>query len=329
MNARKRQPGTAAEDFRIRSTWGVALTSVLLLTPFSVNNFLQGRDLLGLGSAAIVAVLAFNAWASSRGRYYPLLTLFALLPAVLAFLVVAFQQQGVIGALWCYPAVLAFYFMLPERQAWLANIAVLAVALPQGWQQLDHELAARLAATLAGVSVFSAIFVRVISGQQERLQALAMTDPLTGLANRTLLTPTLEHAVEQHRRSATPMSVLALDLDHFKAINDDLGHDAGDRVLRGVGALLRNRMRGADQVFRLGGEEFLVLLYSTDAPHARRVAEALRQAVADETLLADRPVTTSVGVATLREGEDWRTWMKRSDQNLYQAKARGRNCVMA
>jgi len=125
------------------------------------------------------------------------------------------------------------------------------------------------------------------------------------------------------------MTLISLDLDNFKKINDTLGHDAGDDVLRGIGKLLQKRIRRSDKVFRLGGEEFLILLYETDSAQGLLVAEELRKKIESMRLLPDRSVTTSVGVATLQPKEDWRDWMKRSDDNLYRAKKEGRNRVLA
>ncbi len=316
-------------DFRSKSTLGVAISGLVLLTPFSVNNFLQGRYLLGVGSAVIVAMLAANAWSVSRGRYHPSLVLFGLVPIILLFLDLSLRKQGIVGALWCYPAMLAFYAMLPERKAWVANGALLAVCLPQAWLVLEGPLAARVTVTLIAVSTFSVIFVRVITGQQHRLEGQAVTDPLTGLSNRVLLRDSLEQAIQQSHRTGTPMTLVALDLDHFKSINDTLGHDAGDRVLRSVGEVLQRRIRRADRAFRLGGEEFLALLYGADEESGQQVAEELRGAIATLAPLPDRSVTASVGIATLRPDESWREWMKRSDENLYRAKSGGRDQVVA
>ncbi len=250
-----------------------------------------------------------------------------LVPAVLFFLTLAFKQQGIFGALWSYPALLSFYCMLPERKAWLANVALLCVVLPRAWMVLDSAIALRVMFTLLAVSVISVIFLRVISVQQRQLQTLAVRDALTGLYNRALLHATLEQAVEQSQRSGVPMGLLTLDLDYFKNINDTLGHEAGDQVLRSVGKFLLQRLRRSDSAFRLGGEEFLILLYGTNAENSRRLAEELRDAIANLAILPHYPVTVSIGVAALEAGEDWQTWMKRSDQQLYDAKQKGRNRV--
>lgn len=308
---------------------GVAFVVLIFFMPFSFYNFFLGRYVLGVGSVTVVLLMIINAWNCWHGRYYPLMILFGLAPIGVAFLGLAIYQQGMIGLLWCYPAVISFYFMLPERYAWVANILLLTMALPMSWLILAPELAARATATLLCVSTFSVIFVRVISHQQRELHELAMTDSLTGLANRVQLHGSLEHAVQQYERHQTPMTLIELDLDNFKMINDTLGHDAGDDVLMGIGKLLQKRIRRSDKVFRVGGEEFLILLYETDPAHGLMVAEELRQTIEVMPLLPDRNVTASLGVATLQPNENWRDWMKRSDDNLYRAKKDGRNRVVA
>ena len=315
-------------DFRVKSSYGVGLAGAGLLTPFTINHLAQGRVLLGVGTGLIVVVMAAMAWVGHRGRYLPAVVFFGFAPAVIVFLVLSLREQGVIGALWCFPAVLAFYFTLPERQAWIANAALYAVTVPWAWSLLELTVAARVAATLLGVSVFSAIFVRVISLQQTALEEQAVKDPLTGLHNRALLASTLDHAMEQSRRTGTQMTLLALDLDDFKAINDTQGHVAGDEVLRGVARVLRSRIRRTDVAFRLGGEEFLAFLYGTDSEQGLQVAEELRAAIAAKPLISGCPITVSVGVATFDGEADWEAWLRRCDEKLYSAKAGGRNRVV-
>jgi len=316
-------------DFRRRSSLGVAITALVVLTPFSVYNFLQGRVVFGVGSLAIVIALTINAWNIRRGHYYPIFTLFGLVPAMTGFLSYTVLNQNMVGVMWCYPVVLSYYFMLPERMAWAANLFLLSLVLPATWIAVDHNLALRAVATLLATSAFSAIFIRVISVQQKRMHALAVTDPLTGLANRTLFDASIEQAVAQYRRTSMPMTLVTLDLDHFKSINDTLGHSAGDGVLREMGELMRKRVRRSDKAFRMGGEEFLVLLYNSDADNGRRYAEELRGAVESHAFFEHHPVTASLGVATLLPGEEGKAWMKRADDNLYRAKEQGRNRVEA
>lgn len=161
----------------------------------------------------------------------------------------------------------------------------------------------------------------------------AVTDPLTGAYNRRRLADQLPAIAAQSRRSGIPASVIALDLDNFKTANDTRGHAVGDAVLREVAAATAEVLRGDDQLFRVGGDEFVILLPSTRLEHAERIAERVREAVerAALELLPDGPtVTTSVGVAELpKELRDGRGTPADADRALYAAKVAGRNRVVA
>lgn len=322
------EPLSSLRDVRARLTLTLGVASLIFLTPFSINNFFQGRFLLGCGSLAIVLLMSAIALGIAKGRYYPLLTSVVMTPLLFVFLWLSIDSQGQIGYLWSYPVTIVLYFILPERQAWVANGVLMMIVLPAAWEEFGMKVAPRAAVTFVTVNLFSAVFVRVISDQQVRLEKLVVTDTLTGLLNRASLQETLEQAICQNSRTGVPMTIVALDLDRFKLINDTLGHSAGDIVLRGVGRLLSKRARKTDRVFRLGGEEFLVFLYGADASKGQMVAEELRDAIASIALLPNRPVTASVGVATLQPDENWSDWMRRSDENLYRAKSKGRNRVV-
>ena len=307
-----------------------SLACVAFMTPFSINNFVQGRYAIGVGSVVIVCIFAFNSWClTKRGRYYPDLMLYGLLPMVILFLVMCIQTQGVIGAFWCYPAATAFYFMLPEQKARMANLCILAAALPVVFLSLDPALSPRIAATLGIVSLFSALCINVINRQQRSLALQAVTDSLTGVFNRALLVQTLDEAIALDRDGGVPMTLVTFDLDHFKAINDTHGHDAGDRVLVEFAAVLMNRTRQGDRVFRLGGEEFLVLLPEAESRATLGFAEDVRRATEALEAIPGHAVTVSIGIAGLRPGENRESWMKRADENLYRAKSDGRNRIAA
>lgn len=316
-------------DFYSVATKYVAIAAIFVILPFAVNNFLQDRLFLGFMSMAVISILGFNALFIVWGRYIALLTFCIQVPIIVFFLSVSFLEQGIIGALWSPPALLSFYIMLPERLAWLANFILLIVVAILSWTQLDNAIAMRVVATLTAASIFSGVFMRIITLQQNKLRKLAVTDPLTGLKNRMLLTETLEQAIYFNRRNGEPMTLLAIDLDHFKRINDTFGHEAGDKVLVNVATLLSARMRHSDKIFRIGGEEFLCLLYGSDKQNSKQIAEQIRIEVSTSCGLPDMPVTISLGVASLNAGEDSRTWMKRADDNLYAAKGNGRNRIVA
>lgn len=315
-------------DFRARSMFAIGIVGLLVLTPFAVNNLLQERMLLGLSSIAIVLVFLANSWMILRGEYSSLMTLIVLVPIILMFLVISIWTQQIIGFLWAYPALLAFYIILPEKQAWIANAMLVIVVLPLAWFILEFGLMLRVVATLSTVTFFSALYIRIFSNLQRKLEEQALTDALTGLSNRVLLQESLDQAIIRRARTKEPMTLIAIDLDHFKLVNDNYGHESGDNVLRGISDFFRTRVRMSDKAFRLGGEEFLILLNNADAATGIRLAEELRHGIESLSLLPDRNVTASLGVATLTDKDSTDTWMERADRNLYKGKEGGRNVVI-
>lgn len=158
----------------------------------------------------------------------------------------------------------------------------------------------------------------------------AATDPLTGVLNRRALDRLLARETDRCALQGGIVSVLALDLDHFKAINDAHGHAVGDEALRAFARRLRSPLRQTDAVARPGGEEFIVLLPGAALPKALEIAERLRAAVAEEPLV-ERPrvaVTVSIGVATYRAGDRGADLLGRADAAAYAAKRAGRDRVV-
>jgi two-component system, cell cycle response regulator len=218
--------------------------------------------------------------------------------------------------------------VLLERHALDLDAAV--AALRRGVQDFlvepfsDAELVARVDA--AGRTK---VLQEELVGQTERLEALLFEDPLTGLSNRRFILTQLAGAVSAARRHERALSIAIVDIDHFKAVNDEHGHAAGDRVLAAVAAAMREHLRAEDQLGRLGGEEFLALLPDADARAARTAAEKLRAEVASlavEHEGKDLGVTISAGWASW-EGETPEELLRRADDALYEAKRAGRDRV--
>ena len=156
----------------------------------------------------------------------------------------------------------------------------------------------------------------------------ALRDPLTGTGNRIAMEQTLQREIDMSRRHLQPLSVLMLDIDHFKRVNDSHGHSAGDDVLKGVAASIKGQLRNVDMVFRYGGEEFLILLCNTGREAAAMVGERLRHAAQTAEYFADGQLidlTVSLGCSTLLPGESADSLLRRADSALYVAKREGRN----
>ena len=186
----------------------------------------------------------------------------------------------------------------------------------------DIETVAQLAAEL-GIVVKSLFLM-------EQTRLLALTDSLTGLANRRHTSETLAQEIQRRERYKPELAVMMCDIDHFKAVNDAFGHNTGDEVLRRISATLQLEARRVDLVGRWGGEEFLLILPSTDREGARILAERIRHRVDHSPPIPNGPerITLSIGVATHGLGETPEELVARADEALYAAKRQGRNRVI-
>lgn len=167
---------------------------------------------------------------------------------------------------------------------------------------------------------------------EDQLRALATRDSLTNAANRRHFVELAERERERSLRSGASLSVCLFDADHFKSVNDNYGHVAGDHVLTAMARAAQSMLRAADVLGRLGGEEFAILLPDTDVVGARAVAERVRNAVSESVVPSERAdirVTISIGVAELQNEESFESLLKRADRMLYEAKDLGRNRVQA
>ncbi|SCY61809.1 GGDEF domain-containing protein [Pseudomonas sp. NFACC37-1] len=195
--------------------------------------------------------------------------------------------------------------------------------------QREQEVSARLKSLADRVALMEQD-AQVVRENLEEQRQKALVDPLTGLPNRAAWSERLEHEVVQWQQHGNSLLLAMLDLDHFKRINDNYGHLAGDRVLKLIASVLRKRLRGGDFIARFGGEEFVLLVPDTPLAAGAKLAEALRLAIeACPFHFKGEPVTVtvSVGMTAFKPGEHSDSVLKRADQALYRAKNAGRNRV--
>jgi diguanylate cyclase (GGDEF)-like protein len=207
---------------------------------------------------------------------------------------------------------------------------VLALDRERLWSLIDSsaDLARNLLGILAGRVRADDAALGESGREQRHFERLATVDALTGLRNRRWLDEAFARQLARASRSNQPLSVLMIDIDHFKRVNDKCGHTVGDAILRRVAHTLAAGLRPQDLLARYGGEEFAVLLPGIETVQAIAVADRLRhgiQAAADGPKLPE--ITVSVGVASARRDETAVALLKRADEALYRAKQSGRNCT--
>ncbi|MDL0430291.1 diguanylate cyclase [Marinobacter sp. TBZ242] len=237
-------------------------------------------------------------------------------------LFVSMRLKGAVvalAALWGYYVALYLLMWFIEPLQPIAPGALLGVYL------------FNLSVVFAMFSYLSFFYLTMVTSANRKLRRMATTDSLTGLFNRRHMTYLAEKELARFRRSGHPTAFLVLDIDHFKTINDQYGHEAGDRVLEEVAGIIKAQLRAQDLIARWGGEEFLAVLPDTQLHSAQASAERVREALLSHVWLTPSgeriDITISAGVSEFRGEDDLNSAINRADRALYRSKEGGRNRV--
>ena len=318
-----------SNDFQLSIITMVGVCSVAGIAPYAVYRLLDGNWLVSVIDSFLVLNTLFAiayAWRTGDtrrpGQYL------ALLYSVGAVLIVI--KLGVNGLFWVYVLILFNFFVVPPLQSVVATLSVLAVlcaygvARPGALFSTDFQMTSFLVTSLLS-SLFAFVFAYRGREQRLRLSELATIDPLTGAGNRRTMDSELEIAFNEHKRYGVGYGLLMLDLDHFKLVNDRFGHRAGDAVLVDFVHTVRAACRQSDRLFRLGGEEFVLLVPQVDTNGLFRLANNILADIRRGLNSPGGAVTVSIGGALLADHSTIEAWLHEADQRLYQAKANGRD----
>ena len=236
---------------------------------------------------------------------------------------------GVSDSFWAFPALMVAYFMLDTRQATILTGGFVCCFLAIMWDDLSAVALTNICLTVATTVLLAHAFSLTNRRQLEDLRRMVHVDPLTGAGNRRAQNIKLEAVTAMFRRYNSPASLLMLDIDHFKSINDTYGHTVGDQILIELSELVHSTTRATETLYRFGGEEFVLVAEQTALESAVNLAENLRSRMEQQLFSCGIRLTVSIGVAQLQPEEDREGWLKRVDDALYRAKGRGRNQVIA
>ncbi|MDH5833474.1 GGDEF domain-containing protein [Luteimonas kalidii] len=314
-------------DFHLGIVVMFGAITVLGIAPFGIYRHLTGEWLIALIDLVIVASIVgavLYAWRTGRtaGVASFLAATYSLGCVAVAHL------AGLPGLLWVYPVLVANFLLVRRWPALLISAAAAAAVMASDAALATPVEKILFMVTAIVVSLFSFVFASRAELQRSQLEAIALRDPLTGAGNRRGLELELHAAIVTSQRQATPLGMLIFDIDHFKAINDDFGHEAGDDVLVQLATVVRGSTRANDRFFRLGGEEFTLLLPGASGAALWAIAEKLRSAVETDVQCRGRTVTISIGAASHQGGESAAEWLARADAAMYRAKRGGRNRTM-
>ncbi|MEP6359754.1 MAG: GGDEF domain-containing protein [Halioglobus sp.] len=304
----------------------ILLILAVVLAPVDAHNFYTGQIVPAVAGLTLLLIFVGNIWLLSMGRDA------FLSPALVLLLTIAMVVLSVVygqtySLYWLYPLLVALPVLLRTRWAVWLGIVCGVIVTPLVFYQFEPETAVIICLSMAHTWLVSAWLMYAVNEQSSRLKDMALTDALTGAFNRRYFESLAEQAIEIWQRYQRPASLLVLDIDHFKKINDRHGHATGDEALKGLVTLISQRIRGVDTLCRYGGEEFVVLLAETGVIQAARVAEEIRVKVQEAALAPGDGLTISIGVADLTGASSVEAWFDAADAALYRAKQAGRNRV--
>ncbi|KAA0696795.1 GGDEF domain-containing protein [Halopseudomonas laoshanensis] len=317
------------EDFQLSIITLVGLCSLIGITPYIVFRLLEGNLWVGLVDAFLVVstgLAVLYAWRTGDTiRPGQFLALIYSAGAVLVSI-----KLGVNGLFWFYTLILFNFFVVPPLQSAVATVASLIVVCTYGYLNPglvfeSHYQMTSFAVTCLIASLFASVFAYRGRRQREQLIELATLDPLTRAGNRRAMDAELDIAMADYQRHKTAYGLLVLDLDLFKEVNDAHGHKAGDHVLTEFTRIVKLSCRQSDRLFRMGGEEFVLLLPMVDRTGLEQAASHIRGTVAEQLQTPDGPVTVSIGGCMLHQHGNSDEWLHEADQCLYKAKELGRN----
>ncbi|MES9947227.1 MAG: GGDEF domain-containing protein [Candidatus Thiodiazotropha sp.] len=315
------------EEYRDRSRVYLDAFLSIVLLPFILINLKSGE----LVFSFLLFLLFVQTLVNTISYIYKKIYIFPTLSTFsvgIILLIVGIANIGIHVTYWAYPLLIIYHFYTPRVIVkYSIPIIITGLALVT-YMYHGQTLALRFLATLFLMYFFTSIMIKVIVEQQSKLNALAVRDPLTGAFNRNYMESSFRTAIDRAHRGNGTASLVYLDIDHFKSINDDYGHHAGDRVLIEMVSMVKNRIRKVDEIYRSGGEEFIILLADTGLKGALSFARNLREQIENHRFYSEIKVTVSMGVVEYEKSQDMEQWIKLADMQLYNAKNHGRNCVM-
>ncbi len=301
--------------------------SALAIAAYAAYRFLTGDWHNGLINSGIFSAIAITLLLARIERWQQIAMVIFGIVITLSCMASALLI-GNNGLLWAYLVFWINTFLLSHPAATILNTSAILILGLQS-QQFASPLEQISWVTVAVmITAFGVYYAGLMRRQRRMLRRLATHDPLTGVGNRRLMQHRLEQAVAESHDLERPSTLVVLDLDHFKQINDGHGHEAGDLALRRFARQLKESLREGDDLYRMGGEEFVMLLRDMDLEGALKAVPRLHQRLSGCVDGPDGPLRFSAGAAALKKGESWSRWLARADQALYEAKRSGRNSLV-
>jgi len=317
----------------LRSDYDLAVVTIfgiiafVGISPFAWYRFHTGNTIAGIMDSfivlAIAGVVVYALVTGNSSRASAIMV-----TATTAGCIASGTVLGLPGLFWAFPTVLINFLLIHRRKALALSVFTLGILAWYGMAVRSQLEVVMFLCTTMVVCTVSYIFAYRTESHRQLLENLALMDPLTGAQNRRAMDKELEIAIKSHKRDRSLYGLALMDLDHFKRINDKYGHEEGDKLLVSFSELIKNNSRKTDRLFRIGGEEFVLLLPGVDVASLQTIALHYCKFIEKNLRCRNETVTVSIGAAVLNNEENQQEWLARADDALYAAKNAGRNCTI-
>lgn len=307
-----------------------AIMMAMTIIPFSIYRYFNGQyaiAMIELLSVMIMCGIGVYVWQTRDTKYTSSLTSVFMLSGLVTF-------NYLLGSsilFWIYPIIMTVYFLNSLKVSLILVTISMVALMPLLIREKTTIEVVSIVVTLIICQLFGFLLSKKIREQYTILEELANHDGLTGASNRRSLEERIHFlsnlSYRHNKRVESVASIIMFDIDDFKKINDNYGHMEGDNILIKLTQLVKNTIRGTDQLYRYGGEEFIIIANGADALEATEFAEKVRKTLEMSHISDLTSVTASFGVAQSQKRENPNRWLERADQAMYRAKRAGKNRV--
>jgi diguanylate cyclase len=313
-------------DFQYAIILSFGLLAAVVISGFTVYRALTGLWIGAMVNALFVLVVSsivvYTIRTGDTRRSGLMFAVFNVSSAIASSLV--FERTGI---LWSFLGLWINFLLTHRHYAVVLNLIAISLLVPTtGLLESTVEILTYIITALL-ITAFGFIFSQRLDTQQRLLEQMASRDPLTGAGNRRAMKDDLVQATDLLANQGQSTTLILIDLDDFKQVNDQHGHDSGDQTLIEFANAVRGNIRVDDGFYRFGGEEFVIMLPDVSTETGKDIAAKLHESISGKVQGPAGPIRFSAGVAELRPGENWEQWLGRADKAMYAAKQAGRNQV--
>ncbi|MBD1556609.1 GGDEF domain-containing protein [Vibrio sp. S9_S30] len=304
----------------------ITIVSLLTFLPFSIKNVILGEYFYAaLLMTFELSLLLEVYWFYTRQR--SMISYLFPVTLLIACGIFAIPVLGINGSFWAFPIAVSVVFIMPTKISLAFNVIMVIGITITGYFYIEHSTLLRIVGALSITAFFSHFVTTSFRNLQDRFKELSITDSMTGAYNRAQLDAFLGTALELHQKTGLSSTIALIDIDNFKQVNDKFGHDIGDLMIQSVVRVFKETARPNDFIFRLGGDEFLILYRKSGLKDSYIRLEKLRQQVSELRIHNNLTASISAGITSSNADINISQWMKNADLSLYTAKHNGRNRI--